>query len=196
MKEKSASLKLLYKRILSPIGFIIGFVMFSFITPILFPFSLWRLFKKLIGYKSKLEKESEKETQAYEKAVEKSEEFLKNEGNAMPVLTNTDLTDSALKEIWYEENEPLGRTLGYPDCCIDEFCDQPPELLKKYGTDKNDTLRYDAGCINGKFTGFIPCINHAQQIMDAKIILTSLIKDRLLTYPEFPYYGRNEIPKK
>jgi len=35
-----------------------------------------------------------------------------------------------LRENWYTENAPLGRKLGYPYCCIKEFCDQPPALLQ------------------------------------------------------------------
>ena len=31
---------------------------------------------------------------------------------------------------WTEENTPLGKELGYPDCCIKEFCNQPPVLLR------------------------------------------------------------------
>lgn len=91
-----------------------------------------------------------------------------------------------LQEEWFEENAPYGKELGYPDCCIKEFCDQPPELLKKIHPSKNDVLRYKAGCINGKFTGFIPCVRHAKEIIAGKIILASLITNRNQIFPPFP----------
>lgn len=75
---------------------------------------------------------------------------------------------------WTEENKPIGEMLGYPDCCIKEFCQQPPQLMKGNPT-KDDIMRYKAGCINGVFTGFIPCAEHAKQILQGKITLESLI---------------------
>jgi hypothetical protein len=94
-----------------------------------------------------------------------------------------------LKELqrkWYEENAPLGNSLGYPECCVKEFCSQPPELLKRIKPSKDDMRRYKAGCIDGKFTGFIPCAFHAREIVMGKITLASLIKNRSSNYPLFP----------
>jgi hypothetical protein len=67
---------------------------------------------------------------------------------------------------WYEINAPFGKDLGYPDCCIKEFCDQPPEYFKGIKPSQDDINRYNAGCINGVFTGFIPCASHAKQILN------------------------------
>ncbi len=89
---------------------------------------------------------------------------------------------------WFEINAPIGKQLGYPDCCIKEFCDQPPALLKKLKEpSKIDKRRYKAGCIDGKYSGFIPCAFHAKEITTGKITLMSLITNRDLdTFPVFP----------
>lgn len=92
-----------------------------------------------------------------------------------------------LKEKWRIENEPFGKALGYPDCCIKEFCDQPPALLERSIPTKNDKRRYKAGCVDGVFAGFIPCAIHAKKIIAGEITLLSLIKNRNGDYPPFPY---------
>ncbi len=91
-----------------------------------------------------------------------------------------------LKQRWFKINQPTGKHLGYPDCCIKAFCDQPPELLQRSQPTKDDMKRYRAGCISNEFTGFIPCINHAKEINAGKITLASLIKDRNSDLPPFP----------
>lgn len=92
-----------------------------------------------------------------------------------------------LQEQWLKINEPIGKQLGYPDCCIKEFCDQPPELLKNGTPTKDDKRRFKAACINGEFTGFIPCKNHAKEIIAGTITLSDLIKDRDKDLPIFPH---------
>lgn len=87
---------------------------------------------------------------------------------------------------WTEENTPLGKELGYPDCCIKEFCNQPPVLLRNSKPKKDDQRRYKAGCINGVFTGFIPCKMHAREIVMGKIKLENLINNRSNDFPNFP----------
>ena len=88
---------------------------------------------------------------------------------------------------WFNINAPFGKDLGYPDCCIKEFCDQPPEWLKKQKSpSKIDLRRYKAGCINGQFTGFIPCAFHAKEITMGRITLNSLINNRDKEFPPFP----------
>lgn len=87
---------------------------------------------------------------------------------------------------WTEENTPLGKELGYPDCCIKEFCNQPPVLLRNSKPTKDDQRRYKAGCINGVFTGFIPCKMHAREIVMGKIKLENLINNRSNDFPNFP----------
>lgn len=91
-------------------------------------------------------------------------------------------------EDWTEENAPFGKELGYPDCCIREFCQQPPVLLKHSKPSKDDQRRYKAGCINGEFTGFIPCAFHAKEITMGKITLQSLIQNRKSDFPPFPNF--------
>lgn len=96
------------------------------------------------------------------------------------------------KKEWYEINAPLGKALGYPECCVNEFCKESPEMLEAYRVNKEMKLRFNAAHIDGKYTGFIPCLNHAKQILAGKITLTSLIKNRDPEFPEFPYYGAHE----
>jgi hypothetical protein len=90
------------------------------------------------------------------------------------------------KQDWFEENAPFGKELGYPECCIKEFCVQPPVLLKYQKPSKDDHLRFKAAHLNGKFTGFIPCVEHAKQIVQGKITLASLITNRSPEFGPFP----------
>lgn len=90
---------------------------------------------------------------------------------------------------WYNINAPLGRHLGYPDCCIKAFCDLPPELLRVLQPNDAMHMRYAAGCIDGKFTGFIPCEQHALLITNKQITLASLINNRNAKFPPFPKYA-------
>jgi hypothetical protein len=95
-----------------------------------------------------------------------------------------DLQES--KNRWLKINAPIGKKFGYPECCIKEFCDQPPELMEEMDPGENDIGRYKAGCLEGEFTGFIPCIKHSKMILAGEITLGSLIKDRDENLPEFP----------
>lgn len=91
---------------------------------------------------------------------------------------------------WYEENAPLGKKLGYPECCINEFCNEAPNLITAKGEpSENDNLRYAAACIEGKYTGFIPCLKHALQITSGEIKLKDLIINRDPGLGEFPNSG-------
>jgi len=78
--KNNVSLKLIYKMIFSPLGFFLGFCFLSIVSPVMFLFSLLTLFKKIIGYKSKLEKEAEKQSKEDEEAIQRSKEFMKKEG--------------------------------------------------------------------------------------------------------------------
>lgn len=89
---------------------------------------------------------------------------------------------------WREENEELGQLLGYPQCCIDAFCQQPPLLMQIMGTDHSDELRYDASHINGVYTGFIPCIEHAKQVLSGEVQLSDLIDNRSSDFEAFPNF--------
>jgi len=90
---------------------------------------------------------------------------------------------------WFKVNAPLGILLGYPDCCIKEFCAQPPELLKTIGVSREDKERFAAGCIDGNFTGLVPCKAHAKQILSKQITIFQLIKNRSAEYPPFPHFA-------
>jgi hypothetical protein len=84
----------------------------------------------------------------------------------------------AEKEIiqkWTEINKPIGEMLGYPECCIRAFCEQPPELLQNSAPTPDDDDRLTASYIDGAYTGFFPCITHAKKILSGEITLISLI---------------------
>ena len=87
---------------------------------------------------------------------------------------------------WTKENEPAGIELGYPKCCIKEFCEQPPQLMKGNPT-KDDKRRLKASYVNGKYSGFIPCKVHAKEITMGKTKLVDLISNRDNDLLPFPY---------
>lgn len=90
------------------------------------------------------------------------------------------------KLFWYMENAPVGKFLGYPECCIKEFCEQPPGVLNMSDTSQSDKDRYQASFYEGEYSGFIPCKKHAEEILQGKITLASLIQGRDKNIPEFP----------
>lgn len=93
---------------------------------------------------------------------------------------------------WFKINAPVGQMCGYPACCIKEFCDDAPEILKALRSDSGRRLRYEASLVDGKYTGFIPCYGHALQIVSGKITLVSLVTNRDPALPPFPEYGNHE----
>jgi hypothetical protein len=95
------------------------------------------------------------------------------------------MLNRAIKQ-WTIENEPSGKECGYPQCCIDAFCRMPPEFFSKKSASEMDKLRYAAAHIDGHYTGFIPCADHAKQIMSGKITLASLIQNRNPKLKKFP----------
>jgi len=94
------------------------------------------------------------------------------------------------KKIWKEQNEPLGIKLGYPPCCIKEFCELTPGMMMKMKPSKIDRRKLKAATLNGNFTGFIPCADHAKQITMGKITLESLISNRDNSFLPFPLEGQ------
>lgn len=64
--KKSSSARLLGKTIFGIEGFILGFIFLAVASPFLFLFSLFSLFKRMVGWKSKLEKKAEAEISLYE----------------------------------------------------------------------------------------------------------------------------------
>jgi hypothetical protein len=94
---------------------------------------------------------------------------------------------------WIEINTPLGIALGYPECCVKNFGLHSPGYMRAGHADRTKMQEcYKAGCIDGKFTGFIPCYTHAVQINSGKIKLTDLVKNRSSEFPPFPLYGNHE----
>lgn len=58
---------------------------------------------------------------------------------------------------WTKENFPVGKKLGYPECCILHFCIASPERLKQFPPDHTAMkIRYEAAHIDGKYTGSLP----------------------------------------
>lgn len=74
---QSASFKFMYKKIFNPFVITAFLIFFSIVSMFMLPLSLWELFKKLIGYKSKLEKQADEEAAAYARA----KDFMKDEGD-------------------------------------------------------------------------------------------------------------------
>lgn len=88
---------------------------------------------------------------------------------------------------WTEINTPVGVKLGYPACCIKEFCEQPPELLERISPTTQDRLRFQAAHVNGSFSGFIPCLKHAHDIIYGNTKLQDIITNRAIDIPNFPF---------
>lgn len=96
------------------------------------------------------------------------------------------MSEEQLNIEWRQENEPIGKELGYPQCCIDAFCNQPPHVMRNTLPSEDDHIRMRAAYINDFYTGFIPCIEHAKEVLWGKKTLPELIQNRSLRYPEFP----------
>lgn len=89
---------------------------------------------------------------------------------------------------WTSINSPVGHQLGYPKCCIDAFCAQPPLLMQLMGPTEEDDARYKASHMDGKYTGFIPCIEHAKQVLSGEVQLSDLIDNRSSDFEAFPNF--------
>lgn len=85
--NQSASLQLIKGSILSPFGFVLGSLLLIIVAPFMFPFSVITGLKKLVGYKSKLEKKADAEEKQMEEAMaaskKQSAEFMKSEGRGV-----------------------------------------------------------------------------------------------------------------
>lgn len=114
----------------------------------------------------------------------------------LELYQNKDMIRGIIVELqnhWKAENEEFGLALGYPRCCVDEFCFEHPELIKAFGTDENDELRLKSSYIDGRYTGFIPCLEHARQITSGHITLADLINNRSSEFPDFPDDGFDSL---
>lgn len=108
------------------------------------------------------------------------------------IILNSNNVKEWIKE-WYNENARLGSELGYPKCCIDAFCNQPPKLIELIGTTYFDERRYKAAHIDGKYSGFFPCYNHAEEVLNLDVKLDDLITNRNeKAFGKFPNFANNE----
>ena len=86
---------------------------------------------------------------------------------------NYELDDNEFLEITQEDIDnwkERGKYYGYPQCCIDAFCDR---------IDLNITPAQEQVIDNH---GFIPCHDHALMIISGKATLESLIEERQCIY--------------
>lgn len=90
------------------------------------------------------------------------------------------------KAEWREENYDFGISLGYPECCVEQFCNEPPLFLKNTKRRIIDVDRYNSAFINGEYTGFIPCDKHATEIISGKLLLQDLVQNRDDKFRPFP----------
>lgn len=72
---------------------------------------------------------------------------------------------------------------GYPKCCINDVC------FRKWNGIRISPLQR---LVSGK-TAFIPCVEHAQQIADLEIEISSLITDRKCKH-QFPTDDDDMLP--
>jgi hypothetical protein len=95
------------------------------------------------------------------------------------------------KESWTKENYQLGIDLGYPKCCVNSFCNYPPQITNSelLPLNYNHKLRLKAGTVRGEFTGFIPCTDCAVKVLSDDVTLISLIDltKRKHQYGNFKY---------
>ena len=80
LKKTFASIRLAHRSVFNPYVYFMCYVLFCILSPLFFLSSLKSIFKKIIGYKSKLEKQVEEEEKKFEEAQKAHEDFMKNEG--------------------------------------------------------------------------------------------------------------------
>jgi hypothetical protein len=80
MKKSFAGIRLAHKKIFNPFNYFVLYILFCIMCPFFFLSSLKSIFKKIIGYKSKLEIQVAEEERKFEEAQKASEEFMRNEG--------------------------------------------------------------------------------------------------------------------
>lgn len=70
--------------------------------------------------------------------------------------------------------ETLGRSFGYPQCCIDEFIKHVAIIVLQDIDPRTDEQNFI-----GTYThGFIPCAACTEKVVTGQITLNSLIRDR------------------
>jgi len=92
------------------------------------------------------------------------EHCIKNE--ELPEITQEDI------DYWRQN----GKYFGYPQCCIDSFCNKSKENQFYISPEQEKAVDNH---------GFIPCQEHAVMILEGNITLGELIKDRKCKH-EYP----------
>lgn len=88
---------------------------------------------------------------------------------------------------WRRKVEPAGKAYGYPACCIEAFAKATPSMINNGKLDRSDAeKRYLASMVDGQYSGFIPCIDHARAVLAGEITLDSLISGRDPSLAPFP----------
>lgn len=99
---QSPSWQLLYKQLFNPATYIFVGVLFALLSPLLFISSLFTGVKKLIGYKSPLQKKAEAEALALQKArdeaIKRSEEFMRSEGRGFIEMNDSPIAPRSKNE--------------------------------------------------------------------------------------------------
>lgn len=73
--------------------------------------------------------------------------------------------------------EEVGKYFGYPQCCIEAYLKILANGGRKTAEQANPKVHRD--------TGFIPCPDHARQVLRGEVTLESLVNNRIYPYP-FP----------
>lgn len=87
----------------------------------------------------------------------------------------------------------VGEYLGYPSCCVESFISDVHKLTtgQKFSRTENQEN------VEPKYTGFIPCHKCATNVVNGKIELSDLIKNRQHPVP-FPdkNFSHTQLQKK
>lgn len=79
--KQTATFKLLFKSVFSPLTFIVMYIFFCIYAVIHFPVTIIKSIRKIF-YKTELEKKAEEENRLMEEFYNKKQEFLRNENRA------------------------------------------------------------------------------------------------------------------
>jgi superfamily I DNA/RNA helicase len=141
--KKMKSTQFIIKQIFNVRGYFIAFIIICFIAPFLFPFSLFSLFKKIIGYKSKLEKQANEEARKVKEAQEKptfsssESDNFSNFFDSEPIIQETNEIPEMPESI--EPFEPLKTpeenksTDNQEKIDRDDLIKEKFEIVKNYG---------------------------------------------------------------
>ena len=80
MAQMNPKIGFALKILKSPAMYIVYAAIIFLVSPLTFLFTVWKLIKKMVGYKSKLDHIAEEHTKAMNAAKEYSDDFMKREG--------------------------------------------------------------------------------------------------------------------